>query len=547
MPNPQIPRSKSHFIMLPKTSFVWLTAITAGALCSPATGSNQCQPAGLVDLGYAKHVPTYVNTTASGQRVAIYKNIRFARAPTDDLRFRAPDANLPHVDGVQDGKVPWQSTDCIASAPAFAPFPAINGTTWGREDCLFLDVYVPEGVRPGDNVPVLHNFHGSAYAFGNKEMFMNPMGLFDLMHRQSLGKFIVVGNNYRMGVSGFTWAADEDMDGNVGMLDCLAAAEWTAKHIHKFGGHGKRITAIGQSAGAGIIYYLTVLNGGQGKPLPFQQAFISSPAAPQRRNVTARQRKMFNMVLTAANCTSLACLRSVSETTMLRINEQLISHTPTESGGGTLGPVMGFGPAPDGKLIPDMPSVLIGQGRVHGGLSRLVVGTMAREGKETSHDDGMPGYFPTMVRQQMPTASNATVQALLDLYYRPGSEKELAWDFTTDAVFACNAYNLANGLPGKTRRYIMSTPPAVHGQDLLYYFYVDEEQTPVNDPELVLAFQSKLLALVRGEDLAWPAYGADKRMYNVTEERFEATTMPAELRARCDLVNKLVLDRANGA
>lgn len=270
-----------------------------------------------------------------------------------------------------------------------------------------------------------------------------------------------------MGVSGFTWAADEDLDGNVGMLDCLAAAEWTAKYIHKFGGHGKRITAIGQSAGAGIIYYLTVLNGGRGKPLPFQQAFISSPAAPQRRNVTARQRKMFDMVLEAANCTSLACLRAAPETTMLHVNDRLIIQTPTESGGGTLGPVMGFGPAPDGKLIPDIPSALIKQGRVHKDLSRLVVGSMALEGKETSHDVGMPGYFPTMVRQQMPAASNETVQALLDLYYRPGMEKQLAWDFTTDAVFACNAYNLANGLPDKTMRYIMSTPPAVHGQDLL--------------------------------------------------------------------------------
>lgn len=182
--------------MLLNATLLWLTAMTTGALCSPATKSNPSHLDGLIDLGYAKHVPTYVNTTASGQRVAIYKNIRFARSPTGELRFRAPNTKLSRVDGVQDGKVPWRSTDCIASAPSYVPFP-VNGTTWGREDCLFLDVYVPEGVRPGDKVPVLHNFYGSAYAFGNKEMFMNPMGLFDLMHKQNLGKFIVVGNNYR--------------------------------------------------------------------------------------------------------------------------------------------------------------------------------------------------------------------------------------------------------------------------------------------------------------------------------------------------------------
>lgn len=69
---------------------------------------------------------------------------------------------------------------------------------------------------------------------------------------------------------GWTYAAGEDMDGNVGMLDCIAAAEWTAKYIGKFGGDGRRITAVGQSAGSGMMYYMMVAYGGRRK-LPFQQ------------------------------------------------------------------------------------------------------------------------------------------------------------------------------------------------------------------------------------------------------------------------------------
>lgn len=185
-------------MMSPTFAFIAHSMLAFGHLCSSATLLPYPDPhTRLVDLGYAKHIPTYVNTTASGQRVAIYKNIRFGRAPTGHLRFRAPDTNLPHVSGVQDGKVPWGSTDCISSAPAFVPFPGINGTTWGHEDCLFLDVYVPEGVKLGDDVPVLHNFYGSAYAFGNKESFFNPMGLFDLVHKQNGTQFIAVANNYR--------------------------------------------------------------------------------------------------------------------------------------------------------------------------------------------------------------------------------------------------------------------------------------------------------------------------------------------------------------
>ncbi|KAH6854598.1 Alpha/Beta hydrolase protein [Chaetomium sp. MPI-CAGE-AT-0009] len=532
--------------MLFTSAYTLLSALAWGALRNPATAWSS-HTDGLVDLGYAKHVPTYINTTASGQRVAVYKNIRFANAPTGNLRFRAPDTRLPRVDGIQDGNSPWPGPSCISSAPWFVPFPGLNGTTWGNEDCLFLDVYVPEGVRPGDDVPVLHNFHGSAYAFGNKEIFFNPLGLFDLAHKQNGGKFVAVANNYRMGVSGFTWADGEDLDGNVGMLDCLAAAEWTSTYIHKFGGHKKRITAIGQSAGAGILYYLTVLDGGQGKPLPFQQAFISSPAAPQRRNVTARQRQLFDMVLAAANCTTLTCLRSAPEATLLHINDALINQSPSEGGGGTLGPVLGFGPAPDGRRIPDIPVALLQQGRTHRkSLDRLVIGTMAGEGKETSSDEGMPGAFGALVRRQLPGADDGVVDALLRLYYTPGLERELAWDWTTDAVFACNAYALARALPRAARRYVMSTPPAVHGMDLLYYFYVDPEQTPVDDPALALAFQAKLLALVRGEDMEWPVYGAGQRIFNITDS-FEATDLPDKLRERCELVHRLVLDPANGA
>jgi hypothetical protein len=79
------------------------------------------------------------------------------------------------------------------------------------------------------------------------------------------------------------------------------------------------------------------------------------------------------------------------------------------------------------------------------------------------------------------------------------------------------------------------------------YFYVDNKQTPVSDPELALAFQAKLLALVHGEDMAWPVYGRDKHMYNITGGGFEATTMPPELRERCGMLNRFVFDPTNGA
>jgi carboxylesterase type B len=178
-----------------KSVFVTLSLL-GGIFTIPATVITCPKPDKLIDLGYAKHVPTYVDTTfVNGHRVSVYKNIRYANAPTGNLRFRKPDTNLLHIEGIQKGDEPYLSRSCISTVPAQAPFPDINGTTWGQDDCLFLDVYVPEGVKPGDGVPVLHLFHGSAFLFGSKETFLNPIGLFDGNNTEN--NFIFVANNYR--------------------------------------------------------------------------------------------------------------------------------------------------------------------------------------------------------------------------------------------------------------------------------------------------------------------------------------------------------------
>lgn len=248
---------------------------------------------------------------------------------------------------------------------------------------------------------------------------------------------------------------------------------------------------------------------------------------------------------------------------MIAVNNELINNMPSESGGGQIGALHGFGPAPDGKIVPDLPLVLLKRGQFYKGLKGLILGSMALEGKGTSHDTDLPEYFPILVRQQMPSASNVTIQTLQDEYYDANDLPKMAWDWTTDVVFACNANNLANALPNLAKRYIMSTPPAIHGQDLVCKslfgerilkrllittldFFNNENITPVNDTDLVNGFQRRLLKFVNGQKLDWPAWGSAKGMYNITES-FEATTLPEKLRHRCDLLNKFILDPVNGA
>ncbi|KAL2869050.1 Alpha/Beta hydrolase protein [Aspergillus lucknowensis] len=505
-----------------------------------------------IDLDYAIHAPTYVNSTASGTRVALYNNIRFAYPPTGNLRFRKPRTPPPHEAGIQDGRDRLYKSDCVSSAPAGIPFPGLNGSTWGQEDCLFLNVYVPEGVRPGiDRVPVVHWIYGSAYAFGSKDLMWDGMPLMDHI-RSPEDQFIYVASNYRMGLYGWTSAEDEDMDANVGLHDAIAAVEWTQKYISRFGGDPDNITVMGESAGGNMIALMLVA---EGLELPFQKAFLSSPAMLPRRNVTTRRRDVFNQVLKAANCTSLECLRNASPSTLVEANKYLLTEVPGESGGASFGPGIGLGPFPDGHFIPDAMTALFEEGRFNKQVRSVISGNMAAEGLQTTPDVSTAAEFATLVRRLLPGATDRTVQRIRDLYPYPDSEiQAVAVDWTTDAVFACNAQAAARAYADRGHRYVFSVPPATHGLDLNYLFYRSQDQTTMAIEALAREFQSKTLDFIRGQNCAsgggvedWPVYGKGFSTANITERGFVTAVDPWATRKNCDLIFDLIMDPSNGA
>ncbi|KAL3474096.1 Alpha/Beta hydrolase protein [Aspergillus californicus] len=505
-----------------------------------------------VDLGYAIHVPIYVNSTVSGTQVYLYNNIRFAQPPTGDLRFRKPRTPPPQEAGIQDGMYPLSTTDCVSSAPQQVPYPGINGTTWGQEDCLFLNVWIPEGVRPGiDRVPVVHWLYGSAYAFGSKDGLWDGMSLMDNVKKPE-DRFIYVASNYRMGLYGWSSAAGEDMDANVGLHDGIAAVEWTKKYISRFGGDPDDITVMGESAGGTITALMLVA---KGLELPFQKAFISSPAMMPRRDVANRRRDVFNQVLKAANCTSLHCLRKAPATTLVTANKHVLTEIPGGSGGATFGPSIGLGPFPDGKFIPDAMTTLFNEGRFNKQVRSVISGNMAAEGLGTTPDVSTMNEFATLVRRLLPGANNDTVQRIRGLYPYPDSQMQaVAADWTTDVVFGCNAQAIARAYANKTRRYVFSVPPATHGLDLNYLFYTAQNETPVSNVALARGFQSRTIDFILGRGNAsvagledWPLYGKGSSMVNITEAGFVRAIDPWATRQNCDLIFDMIMDTANGA
>lgn len=153
----------------------------------------------LIDLGYAKHRPTWITTTSTGTKLLNYNNIRYAESPTGWKRFRKPQTPPPYQHGIQDGKRSSWETDCISSAPVGIPFPLLNGSTWGSEDCLFLNVIKPKNAKVGDKLPVIHWVVGSAYAFGGKDWTGFNINTYGLWNRplNLTDNFIMVTHNYR--------------------------------------------------------------------------------------------------------------------------------------------------------------------------------------------------------------------------------------------------------------------------------------------------------------------------------------------------------------
>ena len=117
------------------------------------------------------------------------------------------------------------------------------------EDCLYLDVFVPEveGGRRGGRegrLPVLVWIHGGGYTSGaGISGWYGP--LFYISH-----EVVLVEVRYRLGPLGFLSLGTQDVPGNAGVRDQLAALTWVQDNIERFGGDPHLVTVYGQSAGS---------------------------------------------------------------------------------------------------------------------------------------------------------------------------------------------------------------------------------------------------------------------------------------------------------
>lgn len=206
--------------------------------------------------------------TVLGRDVHVFTGIPFAKPPIEQLRFRKP-VPIDPWHGILDAtKLP---NSCFQERyeyfPGFEGEEMWNPNTNISEDCLYLNIWVPQRlrIRHHDNkppierpkVPVLIWIYGGGYMSGT-----STLDIYDADIIAATSDVIVASMQYRVGSFGFLYLNEyfpknsEEMPGNMGLWDQALAIRWIKENAAAFGGDPELITLFGESAGGGSVSIL---------------------------------------------------------------------------------------------------------------------------------------------------------------------------------------------------------------------------------------------------------------------------------------------------
>jgi len=171
-----------------------------------------------------------------------FLGVPYAAPPVGKLRWAKPE--------------PSAAWDGVRPASAYASkCPTFNwgppGPPVGSEDCLYLNVFTPKDAK--GPLPVAVWFHGGGFTGGSSQDI-------DGSAFAAKANVVLVTVNYRLGALGFASLPQLDDEspthssGNYALMDQQAALGWVRDNISAFGGDPKRVTAVGESAGAFSIW-----------------------------------------------------------------------------------------------------------------------------------------------------------------------------------------------------------------------------------------------------------------------------------------------------
>ncbi|GME44628.1 putative carboxylesterase family protein [Neofusicoccum parvum] len=525
--------------MLLSSSVVFAAASGISLFSALASAQNVTASLPVVDLGYELYRAVGVNDTYGYYN---FSNIRYAAAPLGDLRFKAPVAPATNRATIQDGSLNRICPQASTSS---------NSTRDPREseDCLFLDVIVPQKIFDnasqgnGSGAPVLVWIYGGGYTAGSKNY--DPSGL---IQRSSDG-VIWVAMNYRLGAFGFLSGPTFQMNGtaNAGLYDQRFALQWVQDNIHLFGGDKNRVTVFGESAGGGSIMHHITAYGGTAKA-PFQQAIPQSPAWLPFSSLYG-QEQTFQSFLTAAGVSSLEEARQLTSEQLIAANYQQIA---------TSSAIYTYGPTIDGTYVTQDPKSLLSHGQFDKSV-KIMVGHNTNEGVGMLPTLSADAQLNALISVALSTTPSAVLEYMTTTLYPSSSNSTLYADpntraalFAGEAIIDCNAFALSAGFGNDTYAYLFGVSPGLHGFDVAHTYYDPAtghrntdggealDAYPLNATvahvlqDYILSFATAGVPSSALDGLAdgFGKYGADAQVVEMSESGIEVVVDPAA-NSRC--------------
>ncbi|XP_052796747.1 acetylcholinesterase-like isoform X2 [Mya arenaria] len=296
--------------------------------------------------GYNLSISGYNAVGSDVDTLHIFLGVPYAEPPVGDRRFTHP---MP--------KAAWRprtidalrlASSCPQGESFLQTYDFAADYADFDEDCLYLNVYVPQSwARVDATWPVMVFIHGGSYTYGSG-------GAYDgrILAQEGV---VVVTVNYRVDALGFLSTDDDVAPGNYGLLDQLTALRWVKDNIARFHGDASRITVFGQSAGgSGVsLHMFSPLANGLFTSLIPQSGTAFSPFAIYRPPHSPRTYALeLGLAVGCPQNTSaalVACLRTK--------DALLLARTPVSP------PMIAtFAPRVDGYFLTDLPEVLMMRG-----------------------------------------------------------------------------------------------------------------------------------------------------------------------------------------
>ncbi|XP_061888200.1 bile salt-activated lipase-like [Entelurus aequoreus] len=405
----------------------------------------------------------------------VFKGIPFAAKP-DTLEKAQPH---PGWDGIF--KATKFAKRCVQMS-------VLQTSTFGSEDCLYLNIWVPQGRHVSTNLPVMIWFYGGGFMVGGSmgPNFLNNY-LYSGQQLADKGNVIVVSVGYRVGVLGFLSTGDSSLPGNYGLWDQHAAISWVHRNIQSFGGDPDNMTIFGESAGGASVSFQSLSPHSRGL---FKRVISQSGVALCPWALSRNPHKVAQEVAAKVGCPTdermVDCLKATDAATLTMASPRILQGTPDDP----LVNKLVLSPVVDGDFLPDQPGnlfhnaaetdYLVGVNNMDGHLfTSQDIPSLGKKSQETPVED-VKRLLGAYTKEKGPVGLDIAFAGYsADWGSSPSQEtiKRTAVDIGTDYLFLVPSQSTlyrhaANATSGRTFSYLLSEPSLMAGPGRPYHTWV---------------------------------------------------------------------------